>query len=357
VAAVLEGVSDAVLVARHVAEEGDDAFATLYARYHERLVRACERITRDRASAEDAAQEAFVRVLRHLANFDTERPMWPWLKTIGTRLALDHVRVAGRVHTVEPIPPASLEDGVVRDEERRAVVRALADLPARQRIALSLRYLNDWDAADAATFLGLSRPAFEQLLFRARRAMRQHHDRGTFNRFGAIALVGGLGRRVQAGAIRLSRRTARAANVVASAPASVMAMGTTAALIGVVATGTLAAGDSAASTVRVAPATADAVSAPSAAPASSGTAVAAASEGVSRSSAVEDRPGVAVGGPALDVHARKRGTSEAQTVNAAVWSRMGGQPAFVTAAPVVYCNTNVREAVCHALSADPPVPQ
>ena len=41
--------------------------------------------------------------------------------------------------------------------------------PDRQRVAVSLKYLQDWESSEAASFLGLSTPVFEQLLFRARK--------------------------------------------------------------------------------------------------------------------------------------------------------------------------------------------
>src|SRR5687767_1117582 len=69
----------------------DDAIAALYERYFPRLKRHCRRYVGSAQEAEDVAQDAFLRALRYLPSFDATRPLWPWLKRIGTSTSLNHI--------------------------------------------------------------------------------------------------------------------------------------------------------------------------------------------------------------------------------------------------------------------------
>jgi RNA polymerase sigma-70 factor (ECF subfamily) len=59
-------------------------------------------------------------------------------------------------------------------EMEREIAVAIGQLPARQRAALALCYTDDMSCAEGARVLGLSVPAMESLLVRARRAVRRH---------------------------------------------------------------------------------------------------------------------------------------------------------------------------------------
>jgi RNA polymerase sigma-70 factor, ECF subfamily len=176
---------DAILVQEHLGGERD-AFDVLYRRYFPRLVRLCTRLTKDGATAEDIAQETLVRAHDHLERFDLGRPMWPWLKTIATRVLIDHTRASGReVPTEErPIESSHVEHGWT--EERDVLVQALSKLPPRQRTAVALRYIEDWDAPQVAEHLGLSGLAFRQILHRARRKLQTEYRKIAEPVMGAI---------------------------------------------------------------------------------------------------------------------------------------------------------------------------
>lgn len=165
---------DEILIKEHLGGERD-AFDVLYRRYFPRLVRLCTRLTKDAAAAEDIAQETLVRAHDHLERFDLGRPMWPWLKTIATRVLIDHTRSTGREIPTEDRPLESQKTEHGWTEEREVLVQALSKLPARQRTAVALRYLEDWDGPQVAEHLGLSGLAFRQILHRARRKLHTEY--------------------------------------------------------------------------------------------------------------------------------------------------------------------------------------
>lgn len=152
-----------------VRSPSDDGFEALYSHLYPRLVRHCRRIAN--GSAEDLAQETMVRALRHFPTLDTSTPVWPWLKTIATNLAIDEAR--RRVREASVVPPVRRAIDAAQRAERLEVLReAMGSLTQHQRTAMRLRYLEGHDPRDAAGSLGLSVAAFNQLVFRARIRLR-----------------------------------------------------------------------------------------------------------------------------------------------------------------------------------------
>ena len=175
-------LGDAALVERHVA--GDSAaFDELCRRYRPRLTAMLRARTGDRHLAEDLAQETLVRVLRAVNTFDTRRPLWPWLRVIAMRLVVDHARSPYR--RAVPAAPEKLigmheAAGNVEPEPGTGddlVATALAALPPRQRLALTLRYLEDLPMRRVAAALGCDTGAAAQLLLRARRHLAAEYAR------------------------------------------------------------------------------------------------------------------------------------------------------------------------------------
>jgi RNA polymerase sigma-70 factor (ECF subfamily) len=152
-------------------------FEALFDRFYERLRSRCYQLTGDWYVGEDLAQET---LLRAYARIDTlrEETEWPWLKTVASRLAIDTGRRRGReVPVVADRFPDQAQAAVDVAEETEHLGRALSLLTPRHRVALGLRYLEDWDPDEIAAYLGLSGQALKQLLFRARRRLRSEYRR------------------------------------------------------------------------------------------------------------------------------------------------------------------------------------
>ena len=82
---------DADLVA--LAQRGDEsAFEGLVRRHQQRAFRIARNLVPNDEDAQDLAQEAFLRVFRHLDRFDPRFPFTTWLHRIVTNLAIDYLR-------------------------------------------------------------------------------------------------------------------------------------------------------------------------------------------------------------------------------------------------------------------------
>ena len=129
--------------------------------------RVAFRLSGDREVAEDLAQETLARAFQRWRKIEAYDEAWT--VRVTTNLAIGRWRRQGRVEQ-------RVEDGAAADvgvAERVDLVRALRQLPQRQREVVVLRYLGDLSEAKVAEHLGCSRGAVKQHAHRGLRSMRQ----------------------------------------------------------------------------------------------------------------------------------------------------------------------------------------
>src|SRR5262245_36605278 len=136
----------------------------------------CRALLRDAHEAEDATQQTYLLAHRALLGGARVRNDAGWLATIARNEC--RTRIAASMRSPLPVSDEDLAaipiagDATEQSAQREAIRSALAELPERQREAVVLRYLYGLRYAEVAAALGLSRPATEALLFRARRSLR-----------------------------------------------------------------------------------------------------------------------------------------------------------------------------------------
>lgn len=192
---------DDVLVARTLHGDGP-AFGLLVRRYQDAVYSLCFHLSGDAAEAEDLAQEAFLRCHAQLGRFRTDAPLWPWLRRLTVRSALNGLRAhrsrprslsldagQGAGRDAIDVPVDARGDALGRestsahawrggDHARIDLERLLADLAPADRAVLVLRYLEDLSYADIAHALEVPVSTVETRLFRARkRAGELYRDR------------------------------------------------------------------------------------------------------------------------------------------------------------------------------------
>jgi RNA polymerase sigma factor (sigma-70 family) len=178
-----EGVTDSKLAV--AASRGDDAaFATLYGRYAPRIEGYLARLLGDRHLAEDVTHEVFVSALRRLRDDRPPIAFGPWLFRIARNAAID---VHRRAQLARHVPLGAEQDelgfgGVAPEDAAESrhrlsqLLGALDGLSEAHRNVLVLRELEGLTNGEIAERLGVSRPAVEALLFRARVRVRREYD-------------------------------------------------------------------------------------------------------------------------------------------------------------------------------------
>jgi RNA polymerase sigma-70 factor, ECF subfamily len=150
---------------------------TLYATYHAPVLAYLTRLVDDRPTAEDLAQETFLKVLRAWGSGVPIANVSAWLYRIATNTAYDHLRRRRCLRFLplrESLPtPSGAHSMESRLNEQEPVQRALARLPAQYRELLLLRDSAGHSTEEIASALGCSPNAVRLRLFRARERFRQ----------------------------------------------------------------------------------------------------------------------------------------------------------------------------------------
>jgi RNA polymerase sigma-70 factor, ECF subfamily len=169
--------ADARLLA--AAAGGDQsAFARLVERHYPVVYRVVQRMMGGHADAEDVTQEAFLRLWRNPTQLREAGATRGWLVRVASNLAMDAYRKKRPANLDEA---ADVVDGAAGGEQRldqnsvaARMDQAIAALPERQRLALTLVQHEHMSNAAAAQVLEISVEALESLLARARRALKQN---------------------------------------------------------------------------------------------------------------------------------------------------------------------------------------
>jgi RNA polymerase sigma-70 factor (ECF subfamily) len=167
---------------------GDDAsFDLLLVKYRRPLVNFLYRMVRDTATAEDLAQEVFLRVYRARKQYSPSAKFSTWMFRIATNLALNSIRdnrhrqldvsIDGPAEPDEaslqvPAREMRIDEQMVERDRSEFIRRAIAALPEKQRVAVLLHKYEEMDYSEIAKILECSESALKSLLFRAYETLR-----------------------------------------------------------------------------------------------------------------------------------------------------------------------------------------
>src|SRR3954451_13417244 len=171
---------------------GDDrAFERLYERYHRRIAAYIYGMVNDYARAEDIAQDVFMSALRRMRETDRPIAFKPWIYEIAKNACIDQFRRArraeevsydaeeglaaadyGRLVTKDPAPDAAFETKQQLDH----LQGAFGGLSETHHQILVMRELEGLSYREIGDRLGMTRPAVESTLFRARRRLTEEYE-------------------------------------------------------------------------------------------------------------------------------------------------------------------------------------
>jgi len=167
---------------------GDEpSFAALLERNRASVIRHLYRLVRNRAIAEELAQDVFLRVYRSRVTYQPGAKFATWLFRITTNVALNWRRDTRReredvrlhdaspnARRLDPADHAPRADQRLVDSQRAQEIRAAVEsLPPKQLAAVLLHKYEGLDYAAIAQMLDCSIPALKSLLFRAYETLRR----------------------------------------------------------------------------------------------------------------------------------------------------------------------------------------
>ena len=161
-----------------------DAFEELVRKHGRRVYRSLLAIVGSAEEAEDALQDAFLKAFQHLSHFERRSKFSTWLVRIAINTGLQRMRSRKQVDSLdeenEEFKPRNIqawtdtpEEFYSREELRRLVEQEVMKLPAKYRVALMLRDLEELSTEEAAAALGLSVPGLKARVLRGRLMLRE----------------------------------------------------------------------------------------------------------------------------------------------------------------------------------------
>lgn len=173
-----------LLQAARSAPEGDlRAFEQLISLYQRRILADCVYLTRDNANSEDLAQEVFVKAYFGLRAFEGRSSFRHWLQRIKVNHCLNHIKKkASRSEvTLDDSGPEDFEELRVDPEvsrrlesagNRKRIDSILESLPAKLRIPLIMRDMDELSYEEIAASLNVGLSAVKMRVKRAREQFR-----------------------------------------------------------------------------------------------------------------------------------------------------------------------------------------
>ncbi|QGU94875.1 sigma-70 family RNA polymerase sigma factor [Clostridium bovifaecis] len=157
-------------------KEGDKhAFADLYNEYAEYALRVAMAVIRNKVSAADAVQEAFIKVYKNIHSFDLDRSFGPWFYRI---LINECNRVLSKIPKATDINEYAEEDKSIsikdkyKFEEYENLYKAIQNLEDINRVPIILKYLKGFKEAEIADILETNVNTVKSRLFKGRQKLK-----------------------------------------------------------------------------------------------------------------------------------------------------------------------------------------
>ena len=168
-----------------------ERFADLVATQQRRAVRIAYQYLRDAHDADEAVQDAFIKVFTHITSYREDLPFEVWFTRILVNACLDLRKSRSRrlrwtvpMSSTSEMPPTdpatpepTIEQRLVSKERANEITAAVDSLPDRQRTVFTLCHLAEQTTAEVSQALGLSEATVRVHLFRAIRKLRRLLER------------------------------------------------------------------------------------------------------------------------------------------------------------------------------------
>lgn len=153
------------------------AFEELLRRYEGKVYRLCCALLRDRAQAEDAAQESLVRVWKSLDRYDGRAALSSWIYAITRNRCLTALEKRRSLDSLDELGEEAelglAATGQTGDGRAEQLLGLVELLPERLRRVLVLYYYEERSVSEVALMLGRPEGTVKTMLFRARAALTE----------------------------------------------------------------------------------------------------------------------------------------------------------------------------------------
>jgi RNA polymerase sigma-70 factor (ECF subfamily) len=146
--------------------------------YGQFMYNVCYKILLNAAEAEEATQDAIMKVLKAIESYDTRSSFKAWCYTIAYRTAIDYKRrikyTTDLSDGFEMTHPDKADDEMNSNETKKNIISLLSNLEEESRTIISLFYLEEKNIRELMQITGLSESNIKIKLFRARKELALH---------------------------------------------------------------------------------------------------------------------------------------------------------------------------------------
>jgi RNA polymerase sigma-70 factor, ECF subfamily len=165
-----------------------EAFQELVKKHQTLVINTCYGFVHNYDDAQDIAQEVFIEVYRSIHKFRMESKISTWLYRISTNKSINYIRDHKKnkwMLSLELLFENNNEDGqnspleespqeiIEKDEKKKALYKAIDNLPKNQKIAFTLFKYDDLSYKEISEVMKISLASVESLLFRAKKNLQQ----------------------------------------------------------------------------------------------------------------------------------------------------------------------------------------
>jgi len=172
-----------IFLMERISAKDSRAFNTLLGMYMDIVFRFCYSFLKNASLAEDITQEVFVKLWQKPDSWKPTGRVRSWLLRLAHNLSIDELRKENKYTDIDDeaiaaipsyknLPDDVMQKNFVRDTLKDAVLT----LPERQKAAVMLSYYSGCSNKEGAEILGVSVEAFESLLARAKRKLKEMLD-------------------------------------------------------------------------------------------------------------------------------------------------------------------------------------
>lgn len=171
---------------RRYLDGDDEAMVELIRVHKDGLILYLNGITCNLSLAEELMEDTFFKLAAKRPRFSGKSSFKTWLYTIGRNAALDCLRKRSRISDTpledryDISDERNIEQDYLREEQKISLHRAMEALSSEYRQVLYLTFFEELSNAEAATVMKKSRRQIENLLYRAKLALRSKLEKEGF---------------------------------------------------------------------------------------------------------------------------------------------------------------------------------
>ncbi|GAA4397826.1 sigma-70 family RNA polymerase sigma factor [Nibrella viscosa] len=176
-------MNDEQTLVRQILQGDLRAYQMLVERYQRLVLHMVSRIVRQPADVEDVCQEVFIKVYKHLREYQFEAKLSTWIASIAYRTAINYAKKMNRLpahgdlnqvsETREPSGNSSPEDILVNKDWKSFLYAQIEQLPVHYRTILTLYHLEELSYEEIGQITSLPAGTVKNYLFRARKLLKE----------------------------------------------------------------------------------------------------------------------------------------------------------------------------------------